>query len=320
MDDFTKASYEIDPFSTAPAEVKFFFTTIPEKNWINGQINVVKDATTGLPRFVDPRIAWNVTLNRLHNVKTIQELQDRVNHYSFTEPLFAGVKTKLDKLIERSKHGTPDEQVQAESTLTKILITIHSNKNSFLTVKADVNTVNGETSHELNIIDNTAENKSRALPSHYSQNMFLPGGILEIDQEKGIHWSENGAQTINNLLAVYNAVHNAVINNRNLITKKGSYDLHEIKNMRMVKEYFVDMLNAAGITIDYGTLDEMINRPTYQGGTEYDRFARFFVFSTDYFGGVPALMKRFETLRDALKKNPYGLQTININEQDVNIT
>ena len=320
MDDFTKASYEIDPFSTAPAEVKFFFTTIPEKNWINGQINVVKDATTGLPRFVDPRIAWNVTLNRLHNVKTIQELQDRINHYSFTEPLFAGVKTKLDKLVERSKHGTPDEQVQAESTLTKILITIHSNKNSFLTVKADVNTVNGETSHELNIIDNTAENKSRALPSYYSQNMFLPGGILEIDQEKGIHWSENGAQTINNLLAVYNAVHNAVINNRNLITKKGSYDLHEIKNMRMVKEYFVDMLNAAGITIDYGTLDEMINRPTYQGGTEYDRFARFFVFSTDYFGGVPALMKRFETLRDALKKNPYGLQTININEQDINIT
>ena len=320
MDDFTKASYEIDPFSTAPAEVKFFFTTIPEKNWINGQINVVKDATTGLPRFVDPRIAWNVTLNRLHNVKTIQELQDRVNHYSFTEPLFAGVKTKLDKLIERSKHGTPDEQIQAESTLTKILITIHSNKNSFLTVKADVNTVNGETSHELNIIDNTAENKSRALPSHYSQNMFLPGGILEIDQEKGIHWSENGAQTINNLLAVYNTVYNAVTNNRNLITKKGSYDLHEIKNMRMVKEYFVDMLNAAGITIDYGTLDEMINRPTYQGGTEYDRFARFFVFSTDYFGGVPALMKRFETLRDALKKNPYGLQTININEQDVNIT
>ena len=320
MDDFTKASYEIDPFSTAPAEVKFFFTTIPEKNWINGQINVVKDTTTGLPKFVDPRIAWNIILNRLHNVKTIQELQDRVNHYSFTEPLFAGVKTKLDKLIERSKHGTPDEQVQAESTLTKILITIHSNKNSFLTIKADVNTVNGETSHELNIIDNTAENKSRALPSHYSQNMFLPGGILEIDQEKGIHWSENGLQTINNLLSVYNAVHNAVINNKNLITKKGSYDLHDIKNMRMIKEYFVDMLNAAGITIDYGTLDEMMNRPTYQGGTEYDKFARFFVFSTDYFGGVPSLMKRFETLRDALKKNPYGLQTISINEQDVNVT
>ena len=320
MDDFTKASYEIDPFSTAPAEVKFFFTTIPEKNWINGQISVVKDATTGLPKFVDPRISWNIILNRLHNVKTIQELQDRVNHYSFTEPLFAGVKTKLDKLIERSKNGTPDEQVQAESTLTKILITIHSNKNSFLTIKADVNTVNGETSHELNIIDNTAENKSRALPSHYSQNMFLPGSILEIDQEKGIHWSENGLQTINNLLSVYNAVHNAVINNKNLITKKGSYDLHDIKNMRMVKEYFVDMLNAAGITIDYGTLDEIMNRPTYQEGTEYDKFARFFVFSTDYFGGVPALMKRFQTLRDALKNNPYGLQTISINGQDVNVT
>ena len=79
MDDYTKASYEVDPYSNAPAEVKFFFTTIPEKEWRDGQMQLVKNPITGLPKFFNPRLTWNIILNDLHSATTIQEMVDLVN-------------------------------------------------------------------------------------------------------------------------------------------------------------------------------------------------------------------------------------------------
>jgi hypothetical protein len=71
MDDYTKASYEVDKYDNAPAEVKFFFTTVPEMEWSNDRLTYSKDPTTGLPRFVNPRFAWNVILNDLHSISTL---------------------------------------------------------------------------------------------------------------------------------------------------------------------------------------------------------------------------------------------------------
>ena len=208
MDDYTKASYEVDPYSNAPAEVKFFFTTIPEMEWRDGKIQLVKNLITGLPKFFNPRLTWNIVLNDLHSATTVQEMVDIVNKKAQTVALYAGVKSKLDKLVERSK-GKGEDAIQAEATLTKMLTTIHSNKNSFLTVRGTVETVEGKTTHSLDVIDNTAENKSRALPSQYSQALFLQGGILEINSEQGITFSQNGEKQLNAFLSFYDLIQKA---------------------------------------------------------------------------------------------------------------
>lgn len=319
MDDYTKASYEVDPYSNAPAEVKFFFTTIPETEWRDGKLTLVKDQTTGLPRFFNPRFTWNIVLNDLHSATTIQELVDIVNKKAQIVPLYAGVKARLDKLVERSK-GTGLDAVQAESTLTKMLTTIHSNKNSFLTVRGTVETVEGEQKHSLDVIDNTAENKSRALPAQYSQALFLPGGILEVNQNQGIKFAQNGEKQLKHFIDFYNMLQSAVQSGGKFKTKKGQYDLHDAATQSMVKDYIVTLLNAVGITIDTGTINEMLSRPAFGNGTEYDKLVQFLFTNTQYWGGMPALIKRLNTLHTELKNNPNGVQTISVGEQNIELT
>lgn len=318
MNDYTKASYEIDPYSNAPAEVKFFFTTIPEKEWRNGEMQLVMNPITGLPKFFNPRLTWNIILNDLHSATTIQEMVDIVNKKAQTIPLYAGVKTKLDKLVERSK-GQGEDAVQAEATLTKMLTTIHSNKNSFLTVRGTVETIEGKTTHSLDVIDNTAENKSRALPGQYSQALFLQGGILEIDSEQGIIFSQNGEKQLNSFLSFYDMLQKATQNDGKFKTKKGSYDLHDISTQSLIKDYIVTLLNGVGITIDTGTIDEMLSRPVFGNGSEYDKLVQFLFTNTSYWGGMQSLVKRLTALRDQLKAAPKGLQTIRVGEQDIEI-
>lgn len=318
MDDYTKASYEVDPYSNAPAEVKFFFTTIPEKEWRDGQMQLVKNPITGLPKFFNPRLTWNIILNDLHSATTIQEMVDLVNKKAQTVALYAGVKSKLDKLVERSK-GQGEDAIQAEATLTKMLTTIHSNKNSFLTVRGTVETVEGETTHSLDVIDNTAENKSRALPSQYSQALFLQGGILEINSEQGITFSQNGEKQLNAFLSFYDLIQRATQNGGKFKTKKGSYDLHDVATQSLVKDYIVQLLNGVDISIDTGTIDEMLSRPVFGDGSEYDKLVQFLFTNTSYWGGMQSLVKRLIALRDQLKAAPKGLQTIRVGEQDIEI-
>ena len=318
MDDYTKASYEVDPYSNAPAEVKFFFTTIPEKEWRDGQMQLVKNPITGLPKFFNPRLTWNIILNDLHSATTVQEMVDLVNKKAQTVALYAGVKSKLDKLVERSK-GKGKDAIQAEATLTKMLTTIHSNKNSFLTVRGTVETVEGKTTHSLDVIDNTAENKSRALPSQYSQALFLQGGILEINSEQGITFSQNGEKQLNAFLSFYDLIQRATQNGGKFKTKKGSYDLHDVSTQSLVKDYIVQLLNGVGISIDTGTIDEMLSRPVFGDGSEYDKLVQFLFTNTSYWGGMQSLVKRLTALRDQLKAAPKGLQTIRVGEQDVEI-
>lgn len=318
MDDYTKASYEVDPYSNAPAEVKFFFTTIPEKEWRDGQMQLVKNPITGLPKFFNPRLTWNIILNDLHSATTIQEMVDLVNKKAQTVALYAGVKSKLDKLVERSK-GKGEDAIQAEATLTKMLTTIHSNKNSFLTVRGTVETVEGKTTHSLDVIDNTAENKSRALPSQYSQALFLQGGILEINSEQGITFSQNGEKQLNAFLSFYDLIQRATQNGGKFKTKKGSYDLHDVATQSLIKDYIVQLLNGIGISIDTGTIDEMLSRPVFGDGSEYDKLVQFLFTNTSYWGGMQSLVKRLIALRDQLKAAPKGLQTIRVGEQDIEI-
>ena len=318
MDDYTKASYEVDPYSNAPAEVKFFFTTIPEKEWRDGQMQLVKNPITGLPKFFNPRLTWNIILNDLHSATTIQEMVDLVNKKAQTVALYAGVKSKLDKLVERSK-GKGEDAIQAEATLTKMLTTIHSNKNSFLTVRGTVETVEGKTTHSLDVIDNTAENKSRALPSQYSQALFLQGGILEINSEQGITFSQNGEKQLNAFLSFYDLIQKATQSGGKFKTKKGSYDLHDVSTQSLVKDYIVQLLNGIGISIDTGTIDEMLSRPVFGDGSEYDKLVQFLFTNTSYWGGMQSLVKRLTALRDQLKAAPKGLQTIRVGEQDIEI-
>lgn len=315
---FDRASYEIDHYSTAPAEVKFFFNTIPEMEWRNGEIKLVKNQITGLPKFFNPRLTCNIVFNDLNNINTIQELIDRVNEKAQTRPLYIGIKTKLDKLVERSK-GKGEDAIQAEATLTKMLTTIHSNKNSFLTVRGTVETVEGKTTHSLDVIDNTAENKSRALTGQYSQALFLQGGILEINSEQGITFSQNGEKQLNSFLSFYDMLQKATQNDGKFKTKKGSYDLHDVSTQSLIKDYIVTLLNGVGITIDTGTIDEMLSRPVFGNGSEYDKLVQFLFTNTSYWGGMQSLVKRLTALRDQLKAAPKGLQTIRVGEQDIEI-
>lgn len=75
IDDYTKANYEIDPFDNAPAEVKFFFSTVPMfVPSADGKGFTLKTSSLKTPVFVNPRLMWNTVINDLHLVRTQDEL------------------------------------------------------------------------------------------------------------------------------------------------------------------------------------------------------------------------------------------------------
>lgn len=320
MDDYTKASYEVDKYDNAPAEVKFFFTTVPEMEWSNDRLTYSKDPTTGLPKFVNPRFAWNVILNDLHSISTLQELQDEINKRAQHSTLHAGLKIKLDQLIGRSKNGTPEQKVNAEATLTKIITTIHSHRNRLLTVKGTAETVSGTTTHRLDVYDNNVEIKSRTLPTQYSQAMFAPGGIFEIKENGSISVTQEGKHVLNKVVNLYNMVTEAIRSKNGMIKiSKDYYDLHEDSVQHRVKESFVAALNAVGIMIDVGTINEMMDDPVYDKGTTYDRFTEFFINSIAHFGGMRSLFRKIEALRDASKIDPENLTKVVFDNEEIDV-
>mgnify|MGYP004606487445 CR=1 FL=1 len=316
IDDYTKASYEQDPFGNAPAEVKFFFTTIPAyqassegNKWISQ-----RDPITGWPKFRNPNEVWNTVINDLHSVKTVKQLEDLVNEKAQTRALYVGIKSNLDRLLARSRQSDKNIATQAEATLTKILTTVHSARNNFDTIKAST-VQNNE--HHIDIVDNTVENKSRAYPAMWSQSLFLTDGVFTIDDNGDVQYTKtqttDGKRILQSAVKRYDSLYEGFRNDGRLVINGQKYDIHEPFVQQRVKSSIVNMLASVGIDIDAGTLDFILDKPEYSGdGSTYSKLQNF-VTSTANFGGLKSIFNRLSIL---LQQDDLNTITVNNKEEE----
>lgn len=303
----------------APAEVKFFFQTIPQYEiGPDGSMSMKIDPITHFASFVDSNSAWNSILKDLSGCRTIYNMIDRVAMYANNGSTFhSALLFKLTKLINDSNQ-TEDlaKAADAEAMLTKIETVVTCDINNYITAKVSKDPETGFTKHEL--IDNTVDTKAITYPKVWSQALFTNSGLFKYDS-KGNVIAQNGSKaalttTVNN----FNTVFNAFIKNKGIL-KLGdrSIDLHVPANQKMLKKYLVGLFNMLGIGIDVPTIDKMLMSGRY-GDPKSDQFTLLnnFITSTVNFGGIQKIINTLEAIKNAINEDGT-LKTIKANDATV---
>ena len=315
MDDYTKSSYEFDAFGNQSAEVKFFFTTIPQYvlNEKTNKLELVKDASTGLYKFYNPRYVWNVVINDLHSSSTVNQLYENMKD----DPMYAAIRYKLDKLVQKTKSSDKKEAVDAEAMLTKILTAIHSNRNTFLTVLAGHN---AETLRTLRVVDNTIDYKTRMIPHQWSSQLAMQENIFYTDESGVIKFTEpsqnskGGRYLLQSVLQQYNKIRTALISGKDVKIGNEVIDLHTKANQQRLKRYMSRLLGMVGIDVDPNVFSMMQSLPKYEGLDTYESLKNIFAANTSDYGGFVQI---FNVLENVLASNSIDVTTVKVNDIDI---
>lgn len=287
----------------APAEVKFFFQTIPMYEiGQDGKPRVKIDPITHWPQFVDTNKSWVNVLKDLHGCRTLSNLVSKVAQLAKQgDPFYQAILTKLDEEISvKSQSQDPKIAMASEALLTKIMTVITSDVNNFVTAKISRDRETNQTS--MSLVDNGVDVKALNYPRVWSQDLFRNSGLFEYTEAGKLKSDPQARQKLLEIINRYGALRNAFLKNDGLFTYQGQqYDLHQDANIERAKDYIIAILNSVGIGIDKPTLNKVLASGDFGSVTDskYDIFRRFIVDS-NVFGGIPKLMNTLYSVFKAI--------------------
>lgn len=289
----------------APAEVKFFFQTIPAYEiGENGTLQTKFDPYTHFPSFVDPNVAWTNILKDLAGCRTISNILDKIQFFAKNNDTFyQALLVRLTTLIKNSVDTDPNISIPAEAMLTKIETVITSDINNYITVKISEDPETGFTKMELK--DNTVDVKAANYPKVWSQALFNNSGIYEYNKEGVVVAKEGAKQRLHTLVNNFNRIRSAFTNNKGILRLENrNIDLYEIANQESLKDIIVNMLNIVGIGIDKPTLNRMLLSGDY-GNPRLDQYTLLnsFIVNRIKFGGLPRIVETLNTIEDSINND-----------------
>ena len=289
----------------APAEVKFFFQTIPAYEiGKDGTPQTKFDEYTHFPSFVDPNIAWTNILKDLSGCRTISNIIDKVQFFAKNgDTFYQALLLRLTTLVKNSLSTDANVATQAEAMLTRIETVITSDINNYITVKISEDAETGFTRMELK--DNTIDVKAANYPRVWSQYLFNNSGIFKYNESGAIVATDNAKQTLRVIIDNFNRIRNAFTNNKGLLRiGDNNIDLHEASNQEYLKDIIIRMMNSVGIGIDKPTLNRMLLSGDY-GNPRLDQYTLLnsFLVNRIKFGGIPRLVETLENIKNSINKD-----------------
>lgn len=289
----------------APAEVKFFFQTIPVYEiGKDGTPQTKFDEYTHFPSFVDLNIAWTNILKDLSGCRTISNIIDRVQFFAKNgNTFYQALLLRLTTLVKNSLSEDVNVATQAEAMLTKIETVITSDINNYITVKISEDADTGLTKMELK--DNTVDVKAANYPKVWSQYFFNNAGIYRYNETGAIVATDNAKQTLRVIIDNFNRIRNAFTNNKGILkVGDNNVDLHIAANQEYLKDVIVRMLNSVGVGIDKPTLNRMLMSGDY-GNPRSDQYTLLnsFLVNRIKFGGIPRLIETLDSIKNSINKD-----------------
>lgn len=289
----------------APAEVKFFFQTIPVYEiGKDGTPQTKFDEYNHFPSFVDPNIAWTNILKDLSGCRTISNIIDRVQFFAKNgNTFYQALLLRLTTLVKNSLSEDVNVATQAEAMLTKIETVITSDINNYITVKISEDADTGLTKMELK--DNTVDVKAANYPKVWSQYFFNNAGIYRYNETGAIVATDNAKQTLRVIIDNFNRIRNAFTNNKGILkVGDNNVDLHIAANQEYLKDVIVRMLNSVGVGIDKPTLNRMLMSGDY-GNPRSDQYTLLnsFLVNRIKFGGIPRLIETLDSIKNSINKD-----------------
>lgn len=289
----------------APAEVKFFFQTIPAYEiGKDGTPQTKFDEYTHFPSFVDPNIAWTNILKDLSGCRTISNIIDKVQFFAKNgDTFYQALLLRLTTLVKNSLSADTNVATQAEAMLTRIETVVTSDINNCITVKISEDAETGFTRMELK--DNTIDVKAANYPRVWSQYFFNNAGIYRYNETGAIVATDNAKQTLRVIIDNFNRIRNAFTNNKGILkVGDNNVDLHIAANQEYLKDVIVRMLNSVGVGIDKPTLNRMLMSGDY-GNPRSDQYTLLnsFLVNRIKFGGIPRLIETLDSIKNSINKD-----------------
>lgn len=289
----------------APAEVKFFFQTIPAYEiGKDGTPQTKFDEYTHFPSFVDPNIAWTNILKDLSGCRTISNIIDKVQFFAKNgDTFYQALLLRLTTLVKNSLSADTNVATQAEAMLTRIETVVTSDINNYITVKISEDAETGFTRMELK--DNTIDVKAANYPRVWSQYFFNNAGIYRYNETGAIVATDNAKQTLRVIIDNFNRIRNAFTNNKGILkVGDNNVDLHIAANQEYLKDVIVRMLNSVGVGIDKPTLNRMLMSGDY-GNPRSDQYTLLnsFLVNRIKFGGIPRLIETLDSIKNSINKD-----------------
>ena len=292
----------------APAEVKFFFQTIPlYKLNDQGTIEAYIDPNTGFPQFVDEKEVWVKVLKDLAGSRTIRNMVEKISEKAQNDLFYNALLRKFMALINNSNSSDPNVAVNAEATLSKLETVITSDVNTFITVRI---TEDDNGFNNFKLIDNNVDMKAAAYPKVWSQALFHNAGIFKYNKD-GVVVAQDGAkQKLSKLVSDMKDCMTAFVNNKGILKYKQSdgnirlIDLHQANNQEMFKQYVTSLLNRAGILVDKPTINTMLESGDYGNPTTntYTLLNKFMTSGSNY-GGFARVQEILNTVNKAINQD-----------------
>lgn len=272
-----RASYEISKKANVAFNAKLFFYSIPQSKFVtdeNGNqiVDTVKDNIFGLDVAQSFDITWNKILDNLWLSNDWPDLIRRVRNLAKADPFFA---TLLDR-IDNPAYPLP------ENTVTQLLTTIQSAKNSMDTVDIfDTSTgtiqknTKGRGGKVWTVMDSGNLRKIARLPSQWSQN-FMLSSLIFTDKNNRSRINTNRyselAKLDKQILSDIEQIQ------KQLNSKNADIRNQGLKQFEQTKERLLNLLNAIGIPFDSESLNYLLRKVN----TNSTNYPEFFVFSALY--------------------------------------
>lgn len=240
-----RASYEISKKANVAFNAKLFFYSMPKSRFVlteeGNVLDTVKDPIFGMDVVHPFDITWNKILDNLWASNDWEDLLSKVRRLSKADPFFATLREYIDN----------PEFPLAENTVTQLLTTIQSAKNSMDTIVIDsgseINKATGKRTWEVQDSDNLR--KIAMLPSQWSQNFVLSSMVT----------TDNKNRSIINTKALQNStiIINQISNNIDKLSK-GKVSQDKLTLFQDTKNLFLDLVNGYGIPFDMEALDYLL--------------------------------------------------------------
>lgn len=246
-----RASYEISKKANTAFNAKLFFYSIPQSRFVldeDGvqQVDSVKDSIFGLDVVQPFDITWNKVLDNLWQSNDWPDLVSKVRSRAKADPFFA----RLLELIDNPSYPLP------ENTITQLLTTIQSAKNSMDTVNIQPDSASQNINKALGrkiwtVQDSDSLRKIARLPNDWSQN-FMVSSMITID--------DKGRSIINNKqFQKLKKLDAQILNGITQIIKSNDI-AKNTETFQQMKQDFLELVNMIGIPFDNEALTYLLNK------------------------------------------------------------
>ena len=278
IDRFDKASYEFSKLASVSNQVKLFLATIPYMTF-NEQGKLVEDTSInplGTPQFMPLEEVYNVLENDLSDVKSIDDLYNKLKKLAINSPMHRAVFAKFHRLVYGDSktpgiYGSDQfgnlvcTDYDREQLAIQITSALSSQKIDFIVALSE--TLKDDGGKDVRISSSSLERDARSLPKQWGQ-ILTSGQSQTFAQSKNrdgqLQFRDRTKHNKNDnpiaeIVRFFQNVRSALSTDNGTVNIGGKeYNKDSVDGIQVIKQEFVKNLHKLGIMISEKAFDYML--------------------------------------------------------------